>query len=61
MNSKEFYKNHKKIRVPICFYIDEDGKNHYDLEAMAEEFEFELSKLTKTTVMCSIEEDTDGE
>ena len=60
MNREEFYKNHEKIQVPICFYVDGDGKKHYDLEVMAEEFEFELSKLTKITVMCSIKEDTDG-
>ena len=56
MNRKEFYKNHKKIRIPICFYIDDDGKNHYDFEAMAEEFENELSKLDESViVMCSVE------
>ena len=60
MDREEFYKNHEKIQVPICFYVDDDGKKHYDFEVMAEEFEFELSKLTETTVMCSIKEDTDG-
>ena len=42
---KDFYKNHEKIEIPICFFIDDDGKKVYDLEAMAEEFENELSKL----------------
>ena len=60
MSREEFYKYHKKIRVPICFYMDDNGKYYYDLETMAEEFERELSKLTKTTVMCSIKEDIDG-
>ena len=53
----EFYKNHDKIEIPICFYTDDDGNKVYDLEAMAEEFENELSKLTKSTVMCSVSED----
>jgi hypothetical protein len=46
-----------KIEIPICFYIDDDGNKVYDLEAMAEEFENALSKLTKVTVMCSVSED----
>ena len=54
---KDFYKNHKKIEIPICFFIDDDGKKVYDLEAMAEEFENELSKLTRVTIMCSISDD----
>ena len=54
---KEFYKNHNKIEVPICFYEDDDGKKVYDLESMAEEFENELSKVVGVTVMCSVWED----
>ena len=42
---EDFYKNHDKIEIPICFYEDDDGNKVYDLEAMAEEFEYELSKL----------------
>ena len=49
-----FYKNHDKIKVPICFYIDDDGNKVYDLEEMAEEFERQLSELTECVVMCSI-------
>ena len=52
-----FYKGHNKIEIPICFYRDEDGKKHYDYEAMAEEFENELSKIVGATVMCSVSED----
>ena len=53
----DFYKNHKKIEIPICFYIDDDGNKVYDLEAMSEEFENELSKLSNVTIMCSISDD----
>ena len=53
----DFYKNHDKIEIPICFYKDENGDKVYDYEAMAEEFENELSKVTKVTVMCSVSED----
>ena len=53
---KEFYENHNKIQIPICFYEDENGNKVYDFEAMAEEFENELSNLTQCVVMCSIEE-----
>ena len=53
----EFYKNHNKIEIPICFYEDDDGNKVFDLEAMAEEFENELSKVVGVTVMCSVYED----
>ena len=53
----EFYKNHNKIEIPICFYEDDDGNKVYDLESMAEEFENELSKVVGATVMCSVWED----
>ena len=53
----DFYKKHKKIKVPICFYTDEDGNKIYDYEAMAEEFENKLSKIVNANVMCSISED----
>ena len=53
----EFYKNHDKIEVPVCFYEDDDGNKVFDLEAMAEEFENELSKVVGVTVMCSVYED----
>ena len=43
--------------IPICFYKDENGEKVYDYEAMAEEFENRLSKITKVTVMCSVSED----
>ena len=49
--------SNKKIEIPICFYINDNGDKVYDLEAMAEEFENELSKLTQCVVMCSIKED----
>ena len=52
---EDFYKNHKKIEIPICFFIDDNGKKVYDLEAMAEEFENKLSELTGVTIMCSME------
>ena len=53
----EFYKNNKKIEIPICFYTDDEGNKVYDYEAMAEEFENELSKIVGVTVMCSVSED----
>ena len=54
---EDFYKYHEKIEIPICFYKDENGEKVYDYEAMAEEFENRLSKITKATVMCSVSED----
>ena len=54
---EDFYKYHEKMMIPICFYKDENGEKVYDYEAMAEEFEKALSKVTKATVMCSISED----
>ena len=53
----DFYKNHDKIEIPICFYTDDNGNKVHDLEAMAEEFENALSELTESTVMCSVSED----
>ena len=52
-----FYKNHQKIEIPICFYKDDNGEKVYDYEVMAEEFENRLSKVTSATVMCSVSED----
>jgi N-acetylmuramoyl-L-alanine amidase CwlA len=52
-----FYENHNKIEIPICFYEDDDGNKVFDLEAMAEEFENELTKVVGLTVMCSVSED----
>ena len=46
-----------KIEIPICFYTDDEGNKVYDYEAMAEEFENELSKIVGVTVMCSVSED----
>tara|TARA_Y100000590_G_scaffold385011_1_gene456783 strand:+ start:200 stop:370 length:171 start_codon:yes stop_codon:yes gene_type:complete len=46
-----------KIEIPICFYTDDEGNKVYDYEAMAEEFENELSKIVGATVMCSVSED----
>jgi len=45
------------IKVPISFYTDDKGNKVYDYDAMAEEFENQLSKITKATVMCSVSED----
>ena len=53
----DFYKHHQKIEIPICFYEDDNKEKVYDYEAMAEEFENRLSKVTKATVMCSVSED----
>ena len=53
----DFYKYHQKIEIPICFYEDDNKEKVYDYEAMAEEFENRLSKVTKATVMCSVSED----
>ena len=53
----EFYKNHNKIEIPICFYEDDDGNKVFDLEAIAEEFQNELTKVVGVTVMCSVSED----
>ena len=55
--TNDFYKYHEKIEIPICFYKDDNGEKVYDYEAMAEEFENRLSKITKATVMCSVSED----
>ena len=52
-----FYRNHQKIEIPICFYKDDEGNKVYDYEAMAEEFENRLGKITGATVMCSVSED----
>ena len=54
---EDFYRYHEKIEIPICFYKDENGEKVYDYEAMAEEFENRLSKITGATVMCSVSED----
>ena len=54
---EDFYRYHEKIEIPICFYEDDNGERVYDYEAMAEEFEKALSKVTKATVMCSVSED----
>ena len=51
----DFYKNHEKIEVPICYFIDNDGTRIYDYDSMAEEFENRLSKVTGVTVMCYID------
>ena len=53
----KFYKNHNKIEIPICFYEDDDGNKVFDLEAIAEEFQNELTKVVGVTVMCSVSED----
>ena len=45
-----------KIEIGIYYYEDENGKKVYDLEAMAEEFENQLSELVECVVMCSIKE-----
>tara|TARA_Y100001938_G_C8032820_1_gene401626 strand:+ start:180 stop:332 length:153 start_codon:yes stop_codon:yes gene_type:complete len=45
-----------KIEIPICYYVDDNGKKVYDLEAIAEYFENHLSELVGCVVMCSIEE-----
>ena len=47
----------EKIIIPIMFYIDEDtNEKVYDFDAMAEEFENQLSKLDESVVvMCSVE------
>ena len=55
--TNDFYKYHEKIEIPICFYTDDEGNKVYDYEAMAEEFENRLSKVTGVTVMCSVSED----
>ena len=54
---EDFYRYHQKIEIPICFYKDDNGEKVYDYEAMAEEFENRLSKITGVTVMCSVSED----
>ena len=46
-----------KIEIDICYHKDEDGNKVYDYDAMAEEFENKLSKITKVTVMCSVSSD----
>ena len=52
-----FYRNHQKIEIPICFYKDKEGNKVFDYEAMAEEFENRLSEVVGVTVMCSVSED----
>ena len=46
-----------KLEIGIYYYKDDDGNEIYDYDAMAEEFENKLSKITKVTVMCSVSED----
>ena len=47
-----------KIEIGIYYWEDEKtGEKHYDLEEMADEFEQKLSKLTNSTVMCTILEE----
>ena len=45
MNKDDFYKNHDKIEIPICFYIDDDGNKVYDTESMRDEFDDKINKL----------------
>ena len=52
-----FYKNHQKIEIPICYYTDKNGEKVFDYEAMSEEFENRLSEVVGVTVMCSVSED----
>tara|TARA_R100000353_G_scaffold106779_3_gene76830 strand:+ start:777 stop:962 length:186 start_codon:yes stop_codon:yes gene_type:complete len=57
MGKKDFYENHEKIEIPICFYIDDNGKKVYDLEAMSEEFERKLGKLdgeSNLQIICDV-------
>lgn len=46
----------KKIEIPI-FYYWKDGKKVYDYNAMAEEFEEKIGKITNVSTRCSITED----
>jgi len=40
------------IEVNVCFYVDEvTGKNVYDFEQMADEFEDKLSELDENVVV----------
>tara|TARA_Y100001963_G_scaffold109186_1_gene150933 strand:- start:67 stop:270 length:204 start_codon:yes stop_codon:yes gene_type:complete len=48
----EFYKDHDKIQVPICFYVDDDGNKVLDVETMADEFETELALLDESAIVC---------
>ena len=41
----------------MLFEDEKTGEKHYDLEEMADEFEQKLSKLTNSTVMCTILEE----
>lgn len=50
----DFYKNHKKLEVPICFYTDDDGVKHYDLEEMGMLFAEQLQDLTEENVSVDV-------
>ena len=41
----------------MMIYEDDNGNKVFDLEAMAEKFENELTKVVGVTVMCSVSED----
>ena len=48
----------RQIIINVCYYEDEEtGEVDYDFEHMADEFEYELSKLDESVVvMCSVEQ-----
>ena len=46
-----------KIEIPVCYYEDDNGNKVYDLEAMADEFENQLSEITGCVIMCSATEE----
>lgn len=45
------------IKIPIMYYIDENGNKVYDFEEMTDTFENQLSQLDENvTIMCSVED-----
>ena len=56
-NKKRSNKMKDKIEIPVCYYEDDNGNKVYDLEAMAEEFENQLSEITGRVIMCSATEE----
>ena len=46
-----------KIEIGVYYYTDDNGKKVYDLEAMSEEFENQLSEISGRVIMCSATEE----
>ena len=57
-NYKYYARDFDKIELPILFYKDDNGKKHYDFEAMGDELESIIAdNLGGALVMISIIDD----